>query len=156
MQDTTPHTFSSWLTASRIPYLNFLRNLAPQVVLASLAWMLGLKLDFTTFDLRNSIPTVGFFVYLLAFGWSFWANSTLFLEDLFPQFGQWRATEESTLAKSGIRGWRFFTIFLRRVLKQRPLEGILSIAMLLFLEFVLAGVLASSIAATVNLLRATH
>lgn len=129
MEDKKAHSFGSWLSASRKHYLEFLRNLTPQILLASLAWMLALKLNFKVIDFGNAVPTAGFFIYLTAFGWAFWANATLFLENLFPEFIEWRKTKEGALTSAGVRGWRFLSVFLRDVLKHRPIEGVLSIAM---------------------------
>ena len=141
---------------TRPHYLDFLRNLTPQVVLASLALVIAMKLDFNKLDISNWMQTAGFLIYLLAFGWSFWANATLFLERLFPEFSEWRKAEEGKLLNSGVRGRRFMLQFFRQVVKNRPLEGTLAIAMIFFLQFVLAGVLISSIAAAANFLRAMH
>jgi hypothetical protein len=39
-------SFLAWLKSTRDPFLNFLRNLTPQVFLMSAVWVLGAKLDF--------------------------------------------------------------------------------------------------------------
>lgn len=155
MSTSKAHTIGSWLLATRVHYLDFLRNLSPQVVLASLAWVIAVKLDFGKLDPSNWLQTAGFFIYLAAFAWSFWANATLFLERAFPEFSAWRKAEEGVLTEAGIRGWKFLAVFFTKVMRQRPVEGIMSIAMLVLLTFALAAVLVSSIAATVSFLRAT-
>lgn len=77
-------SIAEWLAAARGPYLEFLRNLTPQVLLASLAWVLALKLDFSRFDLQNFVPTFGFYAFLALFGFAVYSNISLLMSALFP------------------------------------------------------------------------
>jgi hypothetical protein len=157
-ENTQPSTLtlSGWLQHARGPYLNFLRNLTPQVLIASLAWVLASKLNFAKFDLANFVPTFGFFAFLLLFGYAAYSNISLFLSDLFPSLMPWVREQEKALQNAGVSGWRVPKSFILAVLKERKLEVALAAFALVMLQFVFAGVLAASIVAAVNLIRATH
>lgn len=147
-------SLSAWLRAARTPYLNLLRNLTPQVLLASLAWAIASKLDFSRFDLSNIGPTFAFFAFLALFGFAVYANSTLFLSELFPGLMPWIAQRESSLKESGVARSRMPISLLASTFKERKLELALAIISLAMLDLVLAGVLASSISTAFTFIHA--
>lgn len=159
MKTNTPPpalSLSAWLVAARAPFLNFLRNLTPQILLASLAWLLALKLDFTRLDITNYAPMLGFYIFLALFLYSVYANTSLFLEELFPDFMPWLRAQESSLQDANMSRLRIPLSLLKAVLRERKIEAAIAIFVILILNFVFAGVIASSIATAVNFLRAAR
>lgn len=71
------------LGAGRSAFLEFLRNLTPAVLLASLALLYWVRLDFRRVDLSNWVPTVAFFGCALTAALAFYANVSAFLEHAF-------------------------------------------------------------------------
>ena len=69
------------LGAGRSAFLEFLRNLTPCFLFASVALFLSLRLDFTRFDLRNWAPTFAFGVCALVSALAFFANLSGFLDN---------------------------------------------------------------------------
>jgi len=136
--------------------LNFLRNLTPQILLASLAWVLGSKLVFSRIDLTNCVTTFGFFAFLFLFGYASYSNITLFLAEVFPGLMPWIREQENALRIAGISRGRVPKLLCLGVLRERKIEIALAAFALVMLQFVLAGVLVSSIGAALSLIRVTH
>lgn len=67
----------------RKPFLDFLRNLTPQVILASSAILLGVRLDFERWDLSNFGNTIAFYACIAFFGVASYASMTLYMEETF-------------------------------------------------------------------------
>lgn len=124
----------------RPAFLEFLRNLTPQILLLSLALLVGRKLDFSTFDWSNSTPTLIFFTFLIISLMAAWANATLFIEKFVPlkRVGRkFRLVSKKCTFKNRARiniVWKKKWVFL---------EGIL---IFMLVEFCLAGVFVSAIA----------
>lgn len=68
------------LGEGRGPFLEFLRNLTPQVLLLAFALSVWVRLDFTTFDLSNWTTTLAFYVCAITFVLAVIANMNQFLE----------------------------------------------------------------------------
>lgn len=80
------------LGAGRGAFLEFLRNLTPSVLMASIALLLWSRLDFTRVDLSNWATTLAFFVCTLTTVLSFFANISAFMDNAFgPSLGLERA-----------------------------------------------------------------
>ena len=142
-----------WLKFARDPYLDFLRNLTPQIFLASMAWVLREKLNLSVWDLDNSAITVGFYTFLLLFAYSFYANVSRFREKAFCEMNNWVEKFQRRLngvnVSSGIRFW----LVIYKSFQKWGAEIVISLAVLIALEFVFSGVLASSVATSINFLR---
>jgi hypothetical protein len=149
-------TVAEWLRNARGPYLNFLRNLTPQILLASLAWVLYLKLNFTEIDLTNYWPTLCFFAFFTLFVCAAYSNISLFLSEVFPCLTPWFKEQENKLQHAGVSRWCFPKLLLFAVLKERKLEVALAVFAMIMFAFVFGGVLVQSINAAVSLIRAAH
>jgi|GEM_PF-5610416 len=68
-------------TDGKQKYLEFLRNLTPQIFLLSAALVIGKDFSGGCCDLNNSKQTFVFFAVLAMFFTAFWASSYVFLED---------------------------------------------------------------------------
>ncbi|MDB5956064.1 MAG: hypothetical protein JWP60_2672 [Ramlibacter sp.] len=64
------------------PLLEYLRNLTPQILLASTALVLGVRLDFHRFDPANWLATFAFIFCVGLFVLAFFANMNIFLDAL--------------------------------------------------------------------------
>lgn len=148
-------SLSAWLRAARAPFLNLLRNLTPQIFLASLAWLFGAKLKFTEVDVTNWMPTGGFFLFLAMFLYAFYANASLFFEEAFADLNRWLKEQDQAIKQAaedqGLKPRLF-----RAVWRERKLEAAIAAIVLLALEYLFAGVVASSIAATINFMKLAH
>lgn len=69
------------LSAGRSAFLEFLRNLTPCFLFASVALFMSLRLDFTRVDLSNWAPTFAFGVCALVSALAFFANLSAFLDN---------------------------------------------------------------------------
>ncbi len=65
---------------ARSPFLEFLRNLTPQILLFSIAIIMGSKLDLTKFDLGNTWNTLPFIFVIGMFFAAAVANMFMFIE----------------------------------------------------------------------------
>lgn len=149
-------SLAEWLRNARGPYLNFLRNLTPQILLASLAWVLASKLNFTKVDFANYLPTIGFFAFFALFVYAVYSNISLFLSEVFPGLIPWIKEQENELESAGISRWRIPRHLLVAALKERKLEVTLAAFAMIMLQFVFAGVFVASIGAAVSLIRAAY
>ena len=71
------------LGAGKPAFLEFMRNLTPSVLVASIAFFLAVRLDFKRFDLSNWSTTLAFYGCALTAALAFWANFSNFLDNAF-------------------------------------------------------------------------
>ena len=138
-----PLSLGDWLKSSRVPYLNFLRNLTPQILLLSVAWRLASKLNFDEIDISNWVPTFGFYLFVVLAFYSAYASSSLFLAEAFPGFKGWIESQVDNIRnlKPGKRP----LAFIKTILKERALEAFLAVFAIVMLEFVFSAILAFSL-----------
>lgn len=72
------------LGEGRTAFLDFLRNLTPQVLLLSLAFVVGAKLDLDKIDMGNWLHTLVFLSILITAVLAGCANTTLFISKFAP------------------------------------------------------------------------
>lgn len=84
LDDNIPRTHAPRETMifsyARGPFLEFLRNLTPQILLFSIAIIMGSKLDLTKFDLDNTWNTLPFIFFIGTFFAAAVANMFMFIE----------------------------------------------------------------------------
>ncbi len=90
------------LNRGREPFLNYLRNLTPQVVLLYAALMLSTKMDFNRVDLSNWEITSAFFLLIGAFMAAAWINASNLLRSYSGRFERWRRRVGTLLDKKQI------------------------------------------------------
>jgi hypothetical protein len=144
------------LNSGRAHYLDFLRNLTPQIILFSMAIFVMLKLDFTRFDFNNIAPTFLFFFLFSSFALAFYANSTLFYDRCFSELKEWATELNKSMTENNINGYHRFSATIKAVWKERFIEYIEVIAVLFFFQIALAVVIVMSIYSAVNLWQFTH
>ncbi|WP_167544265.1 hypothetical protein [Duganella sacchari] len=84
------------LKEGRAAYLEFLRNLTPQILMLSLAFFVGRKIDFTQLDWAYATPTFIFYSFMLIAIFAAYANATLFMEKYSPSLQVVRLLAELT------------------------------------------------------------
>jgi hypothetical protein len=72
------------LLAARRPYLDFLRNLTPQALLAGYLIFEYTQITFSRVDLSNFGQTAAFYTVLAALLYSVFANCSIFIKEAFP------------------------------------------------------------------------
>lgn len=136
------------LNAGRGPFLNFLRNLTPQVLLLSSSLLLAKRMDFTKLDLGNWDVTVGFFTLLIGFLVAVWINSADFLVGCFKPFDKWKRRLELKLQSGQIDGkWQKAAARAMAIFWRKKIEAIEIIAIVFFLQAAFAIVVAHAIIA---------
>lgn len=82
----------------RSPYLEFVRNLAPQVALLTLSFFLGAKAYSKPFGAQESLILLVFFIM---FCYAVWANVTRLYEGCFPVWREW--TRRTAARERGLK-----------------------------------------------------
>lgn len=154
--ESKPLTLSEWSLLARKPYLDFLRNLSPQILISSLAWVLALKLDFTKFDFSNAPQTVLFFGFLFLFLYAIYANTSVFLGCVFPTFQPWLRDHESHLTSRKTSRLKIPLLLIKAIFVERRTEFMLVIFVSVAIQLLLAGVFVSSVASALAFLKVAH
>lgn len=145
------------LNGGREAYQNFLRNLTPQVLLLSSAFLLWTKLDFKRFDLDNWQATSAFFILFAAFVGAAWINSSNFYINFTARFENWQLKLGKKLDRHGITGWRRRSAArLYAVWKKKLVELIEILVVNVFLQTVIAIVVAQAMLSVAAILRVAH
>jgi len=147
---------SKFLVDAREPYLNFLRNLGPQILVSSLAWVLGSKLDFTKWDVSNAPTTIMFFGFLLLFLYAIYANTSLFLKALFPTFESWIKAQEASIKGINTSRPMIPLLLFKAIFTHKKAEFFLVFLVSVFLQFLIAGVFVSSVVSSLGIIKAMH
>ena len=139
------------LGPGRAAFLEFLRNLTPAVLMASIAFLLWARLDFKRIDLSNWAITMAFFVCTLTALLSFFANVSTFLDHAFgPPLGLERAMRR--LRRRGHSGGTLLGALVTLTWRGRPvvfLEAM--VVMLVVYAGLFVGVVSALSAATTAL-----
>jgi len=136
------------LNGGRGPFLNFLRNLTPQVLLLSSSLLLAKNLDFTHVDWANWQPTLGFYTLLVGFLIAAWINTTDFLNDCLKPFEKWKHRVGLLLTSRQVDGkWQRVGARAAAILRKKKTEAIEVIAIVFFLQTAFAIVVAHAIIA---------
>jgi hypothetical protein len=144
------------LNDGRTHYLEFLRNLTPQIILFSVTLLLMVKLDFTRIDLNNKLQTALFFFLLGAFALAFYANATIFYGRCFAGLLKWRSDLSESLRAQDIKGHRLFVAKLRAIWDERLVEVLEVIVVFWFFQIALALVIAMSLHQATSILQGIH
>lgn len=140
---------------ARAPFLEFLRNLTPQVMLFSIAIVLGSKLDLSIFDFGNTWNTIPFLVVMATFFAAAIANMFMFMEGACRSFSDIDA-ESKRLHGEGITGARHLKALGLMLFRK---SKILFAELLLVMAIIQVGFLVvfiASIQAATNLFIAMH
>jgi len=140
---------------ARGPFLEFLRNLTPQILLLSIAIIMGTKLDLTKFDLSNTWNTMPFILVMGTFFAAVIANMFMFIE------GSCRSIEEideqsKRLHSEGIKGLAHLKELVVLLFKKSKVLFFEVTVALLIVQVGFLAVYISSIQAAINLYNAIH
>lgn len=120
------------LNEGQRPLLEFLRNLTPQVLLASTGLVMGVRLDFSRFDVPNWFFSSAFFACLALLVLAFLANTNQFLDALLESLDPY-ACVARRLRRKGVPPNRVACATLSVMSRQRPtvfLDLIFSVAII--------------------------
>lgn len=146
-------SLSVWLKSVRRPFLDFLRNLTPQIFVATLAWFIVGQINFQEMNIDVWIDVVGFFLAVAMFVFAFYANTTLFFEEAFKDLAQWISEQENgRKSKKSLTSMGRLKL-LQAAWRERRLEVIIAFFMVFSLYYVSIAVLASSLSSAINLLK---
>ena len=151
-------TLSEWIRSARVPYLNFTRNLPSQILLASLAWVVGRKLDVTHIDLSNAFHTSICFSFVGLFMYAAYSNASIFLEDLLPEFSSWVRVQETAIKKKmtedvNSRPSHIPIALAKITIKYRKTELLIGVAAVWIIEIALAGAVVASLISATNFIQ---
>ena len=143
------------LTTGKGAFLEFLRNLTPQILLFSIAIVMATKLDLKRFDLSNTWGTLPFLMVIGVFLCAAIANMLMFFEKSCESL-DWVNDESKRLHNDGIKGWMHIKALARLLIARNKA---------LFLELLIAGLVVqvgfaavffASIQGATNLYHAIH
>lgn len=134
-------------------YLEFLRNLTPQILLFAFVLVVGSKLNFHKVDFSNWLQTMLFYVLLIAFFFAAWGNCNQLFKGCYPDMAKW-ARRISFRAANTNRGFysKFYFLFVASI-KMRFIVIIELLFVVVLLQIVLAVTVVASISSATNLLK---
>ncbi|SHN36114.1 hypothetical protein SAMN05192549_108135 [Duganella sacchari] len=125
----------------RAAYLEFLRNLTPQILMLSLAFFLGRKIDFTKFDWSYATPTFIFYAFMIIAVFAAYANATLFMEKFSPITDMRKVVSRIVKTRKGHLRWKMQLVYFKR----RWLVLFEALLMVFAIEFGLAGAFVTAV-----------
>jgi hypothetical protein len=143
----------------RKPFLDFIRNFTSQAILLSFAMIVATKIDLFKFDfnLDNLLTTTIFYLLIICFLYSVYANSTLFIKDCFPALFEWQAEQIKLLKVEGVKWYRRFDRMIVVSVKQGKVLTIFGyMAAIFFVEVAIAIVFVMSYNAATKMWNDNH
>ena len=134
-------------------YLEFLRNLTPQVFLFAFVFIAGGKLDLRTIDFSNWLATSVFYVLFFAFCAATYCNCALLIERCYSDFGRWVDKVLSKAEETNRQGLSRLRFFIIAILKKRWVVVLEMILVFFFLQIALAIVVVAALPAASNILK---
>lgn len=134
-------------------YLEFLRNLTPQILLFAFVLVVGSKLNFSKVDFSNWLPTILFYVLLVAFCFAVWGNCNQLLNGCYPDILKWArriSIKASSTNRNGITRLWFLVV---ASIKMRFIVIVEIFFVMLLLQIVLAVVIVASITSAVSFIK---
>jgi hypothetical protein len=128
------------LGKARAHYLEFLRNLTPQILLFSFVLISGSKLDFAVIDVTNWHGTLLFYLLITYFGLAVYANSSLFYEKCFNRNSILARRVSLVIKRKKYPPHRWAAVQLCEVWKRRKVEFIEMLVVFYLLQVALAVV----------------
>lgn len=130
-------------------YLEYLRNLTPQVILFSLTLISARNLT-SSITFERKWETAISLVFLCGFVLSVYANVSMFYEKCFVRLRRWRRLTRLILRSKGLRGFSFMAANLRAHLRNKMVESIEVVLSMGLFQFALAGVVILSIHSAID------
>ncbi len=144
------------LNDGRAHYLEYLRNLTPQIIIFTILILMTTKLDFTRFDLNNWASTSLFYFLLGSFILAVYANCTIFWGRCFDGLYEWRSELHLSLNTQGIKGFRRFFAILNAFRKEKSIETIEAMIIFFFFQVAPAIVIYMAITSATSIWLNTH
>ena len=166
MKPLTLSSISSWhhqyfinsmhiFQAGRGSFLEFLRNLTPQVLIFSIGIVAGYKLEPTCCYPENLKQTCIFICFISIGFAAIWANCSLFIENYLISFK--RIGRASKLLNSlGVSGTRNLHALIKHTWRKRRIVFIELVIVFVLVEFGLVVVLFTAVSTSVSVLKTIH
>lgn len=148
-------TLGGWAESARLPFLNFARNLPSQILLASLAWLVGRKLDINHFDISNTLHTSIFVSFVILFLYAAYANASIFIEDLLPDFSGWMREQETLIRErmseeTAAQRLHIPVALAKITVKNKKTELLIGVIVVWVIEIALSGAVVASLISASN------
>lgn len=139
-------------------FLEFLRNLSPQIMLLTIALVASSKLDmshpsWTVQGFRNAWPMAA---VIVVFGWAAIANVTQFLDKIAEQSAEQKAALEAERQGHAGRYFRMFVAQMVLVFRRDPMLIVRYGAAVLVVEIGMAALFIAAIPAATSVVNAIH
>lgn len=140
---------------ARGPFLEFLRNLTPQILLFSIAIIMSSKLDLSTFDFGNIWNSLPFFLVVATSFAAAIANMFMFIEGSCRSFAD-IDDESKRLHSAGIKGGAHLKALGVMLYKKSKLLFVEVMVVFLIVQVGFLAVFVTSIQAATNLYIVIH
>jgi len=140
---------------ARAHFLEFLRNLTPQILLFSIAAILGSKLDIDKFDLRNTFGSLPFLVVMSTFFAAAFANITMFIEKSCTSI-TCIDEEAKRLKADGVKGCCYWKGLFAMVWQNNKIFFVEIVLAFIVVQVGFSVVLVSSMPAAINIYKVIH
>jgi hypothetical protein len=134
-------------------YLEFLRNLTPQIFLFTFTVVIGDKIDFTQFDLSNWRETLIFYVLLIAFWIAFIGNIKQLFEGCYGDIQSWGKKISAKANRTRQLIFLRFFFYIVAAIRMRWIVFIEIIFFVILLQIALAMIIIASISSAVSILK---
>lgn len=136
-------------------YLEFLRNLTPQVFLLTFALVIAQKINFTEVDVSNWLSTLIFYVLLLAFIFAFYGNFSQLFSGCYSDIKPWAKKLSAKANATNRNQLSRVLFFLVASVKMRGIVILEMIFVLVLLQVAFAIIIIESIASAVSIIKIT-
>lgn len=143
------------LSKLKEPFLEFLRNLTPQILLLSIALVQSTKLDLKKFDVTNFWGTLPFLLVIAVFIAAMLANMFVFMEKSVKSI-QVVDSRSQELHAQNIKGTQHLSELFKTLWSVKKALAIELIAVALVIEIGMSAVFIGAIPAASTLYEVTH
>ena len=139
------------LNAGRGAFLEFLRNLTPQVLMLSLIFIWSRQFNFRELDIGNAWNTIVFFLFVAVFALAAIANSLHFMDSALSST-DWLETEAARIRTEEVTLWQRLLMLAKTITLKKPVLLIEMIVAMLVVQIGLLAMITSGILSAVRLL----
>lgn len=133
-------------------YLDFLRNLTPQILIFTFVILVGHKLNLTEFDLSNWRQTTVFYVLLISFFIAVYCNCSQLIQGCYADIGKWLIKLSKKAESTQRNGLRRLSFLLIAIIKKRLIPCIEFTILVFFFQVLLATAITSAVYSAYSIL----
>lgn len=135
----------SVLSDGRKYYLEYLRNLTPQVILFTFAILVGAKINGATLDYKSAFSAFMFISFMILFAIAFYANTTTFYENCYGRLGMFVKRVRFMCKSKGYTTFKTHCVVMKSLLSCKLVEFLEVVFVFWFLQLTLAVVITVAI-----------